>query len=143
MEYETEIAASSLLKSRSQVELNSTGSDQVVLALAISGDLVASLSWSRRTRIGRLRNIRHKMTSNERPETLATSSVQQALYTSPLDSIIHPASLTPSKFAIQETLPSSFILCKNFEKCWVGDKLNIYLQNFFSTGTLSQIFKLS
>ena len=53
LEYETEIAARRLLKSRSQVELNSTdGSDQVVLALATSGDLVASLSWSRRTRMG-------------------------------------------------------------------------------------------
>ena len=52
MEYETEIAASRLLKSRSQVELNSTGSDQVLLALATSGDLVASLSWSRRTQMG-------------------------------------------------------------------------------------------
>ena len=43
-EYETEIAAYRLLKSRFQVELNSTGSGQVVLALATSGDLVASLS---------------------------------------------------------------------------------------------------
>ena len=53
MEYKTEIAASRLLKSRSKVELNSTGSDQVVLALATSGDLVASLSWSRHTRMGK------------------------------------------------------------------------------------------
>ena len=56
MEYETEIAASRLLKIHSLVELNSTGSDQVVLALATSGDLVASL---------RLKKICHKMTSNE------------------------------------------------------------------------------
>ena len=59
MEYKTEIAASRLLKSRSQVELNSTGSDQVILALATSGDLVTldcgGLEWVR------LRKIRHKM----------------------------------------------------------------------------------
>ena len=42
--YETEIAASRLLKSRFQVELNSTGSDRVVLALATSSDLLTSLS---------------------------------------------------------------------------------------------------
>ena len=44
MEYKTGIAASRLLKSHSRVELNSTGSDQVVWALATSGDLAASLS---------------------------------------------------------------------------------------------------
>ena len=50
--YATEIAASRLLKSRFEVELNSTGSDRVVLALATCSDLVASLSWSRHTRMG-------------------------------------------------------------------------------------------
>ena len=40
MKYEIEIAASSLMKSRSRVELKSTGSDLVVLSLATSGELV-------------------------------------------------------------------------------------------------------
>ena len=46
-EYEIEIAASSLVKSRSRVELNSTGSDLVVLNIATSGDHDASLSLVR------------------------------------------------------------------------------------------------
>ena len=53
-EYETKIVASSLLKSHSQVELNSTGTDWVVFNLATSGDLVASLFWPLHTRMGTL-----------------------------------------------------------------------------------------
>ena len=62
MEYEKAIAASNLVKSRSWVELNSTGSDRVGLGLVTSG----TVHWVR------LREILHKMTSNERPESLRT-----------------------------------------------------------------------
>ena len=78
-EYGTEIASSRLVKSRSRVELNSTGSDQVVLGLRPAATLMqvsvgrGTLKWVC------LRGIRHKNNVNERPETLATSSMERAL----------------------------------------------------------------
>ena len=79
-EYETEVAASRLVKSRSRVELNSTGSDRVVFGLATRP--VATLlqvSFGRGTlKWVRLREIRNKNDVSERPETLATSSMQRA-----------------------------------------------------------------
>ena len=75
----TEIAAIRLVKRRSRVELDSTGSDRVVLGLRLAATLMevsvgrGTLKWVR------LREIRHKNDVNERPETLATSSMERAL----------------------------------------------------------------
>ena len=46
------MTASNLLKSRSQVQQNSTASILGRLGLATNGELVASFCWSRKTRIG-------------------------------------------------------------------------------------------
>ena len=77
-EYETEVAASSLVKSHSRVDSTSTGSERVVLYLSTGGDLDASFCWSQHTKMGTFEGIRHKNDVSERLETLVTSSMQQA-----------------------------------------------------------------
>ena len=74
-----QVAASSLVKIRSRVELNSTGNDQVVLGLRLVATLMqvsvgrSTLKWAL------LREIHHKNDVSERPETLMMSSIQRAL----------------------------------------------------------------
>ena len=58
------LLVSSLVKSRSRVELNSTGSYRLVLSFATSGNLDASLGWLRHTQMGTFEgNTSPKMTS--------------------------------------------------------------------------------
>ena len=72
-EFGTEIAAGCLMKSRSRVELKSTGSDRVVLGLRPAATLM-QVSVSRH-QMGTFEELRHKHGVNERPETRATSSM--------------------------------------------------------------------